>query len=366
MTSRRVRVIRVLEYDYVSQEAAERDMGRWMVPANGIAQHGRNSIRSATTFPETVPLLLPAQVADDEDKAPTPQVVADLLSLVGETVTAEQAATWPQVWRDEAAAWAFAVHLDASDNDVEVPPKPTFLRHSSPVSHPGQMTPPALSGSPGGTPYLPPLAEGALDDYARADVDPEGFVRDKGRLDREIVASYGLELSDLPARGGQCRAIVVRQREYAEVREPCGWQLRPDGNCVNAAAHLGTDDLAADPEGEIGPPGQPPAPELPRTMTKPVPDERDRLVSMYVARFGDEPSADWSVVTLREALSKNQPKRIADADVPGFIEDNWDPFGPKVERPSLKDRLTQQYTDRFATAPPENITIDGLRDALEE
>jgi len=68
--SDRVRVIRVLEYDYPDQATAEADMARWGVPANGVrrgwgypdklrgAADRRGvgtTIRSATTFSETLP-----------------------------------------------------------------------------------------------------------------------------------------------------------------------------------------------------------------------------------------------------------------------------------------------------------------------
>lgn len=61
---RRVRVIRVLEYDYPDQDTAEADMANWGMPPNGVrygfgggrfrATRG-TVIRSATTFPETLP-----------------------------------------------------------------------------------------------------------------------------------------------------------------------------------------------------------------------------------------------------------------------------------------------------------------------
>lgn len=61
MTDSRVRVIRVLEYDYPDQETCEKDMARWGVPPNGV-RHGWGPnrphgvvVRSATTFPETMP-----------------------------------------------------------------------------------------------------------------------------------------------------------------------------------------------------------------------------------------------------------------------------------------------------------------------
>lgn len=65
MADNRVRVIRVLEYDYPDQATAETDMARWGVPPNGVrngwGQAARRSpytgtvIRSATTFPQTLP-----------------------------------------------------------------------------------------------------------------------------------------------------------------------------------------------------------------------------------------------------------------------------------------------------------------------
>jgi hypothetical protein len=62
----RVRVIRVLEYDYPDQATAEADMARWGVPPNGVRngwgygpsrkdRENGTAIRSATTFPETMP-----------------------------------------------------------------------------------------------------------------------------------------------------------------------------------------------------------------------------------------------------------------------------------------------------------------------
>lgn len=73
--SDRVRVIRILEYDYPDQATAETDMARWSVPPNGVrdgwgrAGYGPGSnpgttIRSATTFPET----MPAQERERDDR----------------------------------------------------------------------------------------------------------------------------------------------------------------------------------------------------------------------------------------------------------------------------------------------------------
>lgn len=57
-----------------------------------------------------------------------PAAVVDLLALVCVTVSEDQAREWTEEQRQQAARWAGAVHLSASDNDdVEVPPRPAFL-----------------------------------------------------------------------------------------------------------------------------------------------------------------------------------------------------------------------------------------------
>jgi hypothetical protein len=63
----------------------------------------------------------------DNTEPVTDQVLSDLLLLVGVTVTPEQLAAWTPEQREQAAQWAGLVHLDASDNDVDVPERPTFL-----------------------------------------------------------------------------------------------------------------------------------------------------------------------------------------------------------------------------------------------
>lgn len=57
----------------------------------------------------------------------TDQGLVDMLSLVCVTVPPERPAQWTQEQREQALNWAVAVHLDASDNDVTVPPRPEFL-----------------------------------------------------------------------------------------------------------------------------------------------------------------------------------------------------------------------------------------------
>jgi hypothetical protein len=56
-----------------------------------------------------------------------PSVLSDLLGLAGVTVHPRKVVTWKQELREQARDWASAIHLSASDNDVEVPPRPAFL-----------------------------------------------------------------------------------------------------------------------------------------------------------------------------------------------------------------------------------------------
>lgn len=73
-----VRVIRVLEYEYPSYEAAEKDMTNWGVPANGVRRgyaSGRSGalfswskIRSATTFPAMAEPMVQTEGEFEEDQ----------------------------------------------------------------------------------------------------------------------------------------------------------------------------------------------------------------------------------------------------------------------------------------------------------
>ena len=58
-----------------------------------------------------------------------PKVIMDLLTLVGVFVEQEQVKQWTDKQKREAAHWAVATHLKASDNDddVDVPRRPDFL-----------------------------------------------------------------------------------------------------------------------------------------------------------------------------------------------------------------------------------------------
>lgn len=58
---------------------------------------------------------------------PAAALTVDFLGLVDVAVSAEQAAGWTREQRKQAVQWAAATHLSASDNDVDVPPRPAFL-----------------------------------------------------------------------------------------------------------------------------------------------------------------------------------------------------------------------------------------------
>jgi hypothetical protein len=56
------------------------------------------------------------------------EATADLLGLVGVKVTPEAVADWTDAQIEAAEDYAGAAHLQASDNDIEVPPLPDFLK----------------------------------------------------------------------------------------------------------------------------------------------------------------------------------------------------------------------------------------------
>lgn len=56
-----------------------------------------------------------------------PEVLVNLLSLVGVTVSPSVVASWTASQQRQARKWAGATHLSASDNDVVVPERPAFL-----------------------------------------------------------------------------------------------------------------------------------------------------------------------------------------------------------------------------------------------
>ena len=63
----------------------------------------------------------------DADGVIQPEVLRDLLLLVQEDVTVETIEGWTEPQRAAVRAWAGALHLRASDNDVDVPARPAFL-----------------------------------------------------------------------------------------------------------------------------------------------------------------------------------------------------------------------------------------------
>jgi hypothetical protein len=56
-----------------------------------------------------------------------PEVLRDILELVGWTASVEAIAAWPMLRRVEAEVYAARVHLRASDNPVRVPPRPKWM-----------------------------------------------------------------------------------------------------------------------------------------------------------------------------------------------------------------------------------------------
>lgn len=56
-----------------------------------------------------------------------PEVLRDLLELVGWTAPPEVIETWPALRRVEAEVYAVRVHLRAGDNIVSVPPRPRWF-----------------------------------------------------------------------------------------------------------------------------------------------------------------------------------------------------------------------------------------------
>lgn len=62
-----VRVVRIMEYSYQTQEDADADMSRWNAPANGIRSFdGRTLIRCATLHPETIFPIISDRVGDED------------------------------------------------------------------------------------------------------------------------------------------------------------------------------------------------------------------------------------------------------------------------------------------------------------
>lgn len=74
-----------------------------------------------------------------EEPVLLPETVRDFLLLVeaefpGETPSEETIATWAPEVQSDVVDWASAVHLVASDNDVEIPPMPAVLAAKEPCA----------------------------------------------------------------------------------------------------------------------------------------------------------------------------------------------------------------------------------------
>lgn len=77
----------------------------------------------------------PAGMSDDDDVAA--DVLHDILGLVMERPPSVLViGYWTPAEREAARAWASACHLQASDNDVVVPPRPHCLDYTFAVSPP--------------------------------------------------------------------------------------------------------------------------------------------------------------------------------------------------------------------------------------
>lgn len=60
-------------------------------------------------------------------KSPRGQILSDLLGVVDIQVTPEIVMKWTTKQREKAEKWAARSHLRASDNDIFVPKRPSFL-----------------------------------------------------------------------------------------------------------------------------------------------------------------------------------------------------------------------------------------------
>lgn len=81
----------------------------------------------------------PVKDTPQAEEAPvSPAIIRDMLLVVqasfdAEMPTVEDIQSWDQQTRKQVVLWASAVHLRASDNDVEIPRVPNVLRYSSDI-----------------------------------------------------------------------------------------------------------------------------------------------------------------------------------------------------------------------------------------
>lgn len=63
----------------------------------------------------------------DTQKETPVDVIRGVLSLAGVYLPQSVIDAWTWEQQEEAESWAASVHLEASDNDVQAPPKPAFV-----------------------------------------------------------------------------------------------------------------------------------------------------------------------------------------------------------------------------------------------
>lgn len=80
-----------------------------------------------------------------------PDVLRNLLELVGWTAKPAEIEKWPPYRRVEAAVYAWRVHLRAGDNPIPVPPRPSWF----PEPWRGPSRDPVLNPSPTPLPAPP-------------------------------------------------------------------------------------------------------------------------------------------------------------------------------------------------------------------
>lgn len=129
-------------------------------PNGNAAGHVRALVHTLRELADEVESAHADLLAEDAEPADVPaHVLTDLLGLVGISVTENRAGSWSLTQRREAADWASAVHLSASDNDVEVPERPQFLtftgvcaKHGAWTSQHAEMCPQSYHGPDLGEP----------------------------------------------------------------------------------------------------------------------------------------------------------------------------------------------------------------------
>ncbi len=98
-------------------ECTNSEAARMADKLSGMASHIRQALKGRAD-----------PVLDAKQRPGDAEVTADLLGLVGISVSSEIVSVWTEEQVQAAEDWAAAAHLEASDNDVKAPPMPGFLR----------------------------------------------------------------------------------------------------------------------------------------------------------------------------------------------------------------------------------------------